>query len=477
MFNFLYWCAMKKIFSIVLFVFFYTLAIASDYQYEVKDVFTVASFAGYKNFEMNNHGSIIFVGRDQDDAYQIFLYKNDEIKQITNADQNEVSVGEYLHINNNDQMIWMQREYDEVGQNCVLMFCDGLNPPVKISEKISEYSNEIIYPSINDNGDICWTQWGEGMPSNHIFLYKGGNIQEVYDGGMVINFTSINNNGYIVYEAMNTPENDWALRVFVWDGNEHRLISSGFPDPVSSSMPVIDNQNNVVYTRYPEDETGYRKYIMYSLQDNIEYKIDKYIEDSVPLNNFSSMWLHNSKLIFVAYDQQVYLFDKNNLVQLSNQIYQRSPYINDEWMGWIYDDDTGQGKVEIHHGNEVYKIESIYAWYGLTITNDGRVLFSKEGINDLPMALAELKPTSVFNEDNSSEFNIFPNPANDYIEVQIQSNSFERNELHIYNEIGKFESDFTTFAANGILRIDINKFPAGCYTIIYKNKHKNFIVY
>lgn len=459
---------MKTKLLLILLIVLQSSLYAEQNQYHVRDLFTCSSFIGYKNFEMNTKGSIVFVGGDINGVPQIFIYKNEQITQVTYADPNEVYVGEYIHINNNDQIIWTQLEIMPDGVNKVLMFADQNLNKKKISQDISAVSNEIIYPSINDNGDVVWIQFSETNPNSFLYLYKNGEIKTIYSGGQTLNFSSINNNGYIVWEAQNIPESDWVNRVYVWDGNKTTMISTPFPDVNSGTRPVIDNQNNVVYMKFADDESGYLVYVMHSLNDNKKYQIDKYIEGSEPHSNMSSMWLQNSKLIFTGLDGQIYLYDKKNLVQLSNNLYQHSPFINGDWMGWIYTTESIEGAIEIRHNNETYYIEETYAWVGLTIADDGRALFAKAGIDDLPLAIAEFSTTSVTKDESSSaELKLSPNPTDGIVNFSIdakhsQTDIIGNNMLSIYNNMGQCVIT-KTFQNTGSSSIDLSGFPAGIY--------------
>lgn len=79
--------------------------------------------------------------------------------------------------------------------------------------------------------------------------------------------------------------------------------------------------------------------------------------------------------------------------------------------------------------------------------------------------------SSVFNNVQSQELLIYPNPASDFITLQ---SAFKSNEIHIYNVQGN-EVDLINETTNN--KIDISHLPANLYFILIKNSSGNDVAF
>ncbi|MDD4991833.1 MAG: T9SS type A sorting domain-containing protein [Paludibacter sp.] len=74
---------------------------------------------------------------------------------------------------------------------------------------------------------------------------------------------------------------------------------------------------------------------------------------------------------------------------------------------------------------------------------------------------------------NQPEIGIYPNPANDFININIPSN-LDKEKIKIYNYLGETVKEFNPI--NSVERLDISNLPFGCYFVKYgSNKAQKFI--
>ena len=382
-----------KIFLVFLLVF--PVSMLADQRYVVDDFYEVSSFEGFKTFDITPNGDIVFVGGDLDnpEVSQVYLFSNGILTKITDNNTQKMLGYSNLSINKQKQMVWIQSDYDATLTNLVGFNVYTATPttkPKRINNLISEFNNICAYPSINDNGQIVWQQYGEGTDTD-IFLYSNGIVTEIFPGGGEENFPRINNNGYVVFEGWNPPEGDYISKIYLWDGNEATTIAS--KESANCAFPIIDNDNNVVFqTPYEAKPAEGNVYEVYSIEEKKSYQIDKPITGGEPLGNISTIWMEKSKIIFEGFDNQIYLFENNTLTQLTESGVNTSPFITGDKMGWVVTDESKglSNSVELRIGGSEYIIPDAKAWHALRIFNSGKILFSKGALSTLPLATAEL---------------------------------------------------------------------------------------
>lgn len=104
---------------------------------------------------------------------------------------------------------------------------------------------------------------------------------------------------------------------------------------------------------------------------------------------------------------------------------------------------------------------------GVKATNDGGVIIAALSDED-DAWLIKFKPTGLINLTNietgeKETIKVYPNPAKDYIYVDIEATNFERGEIELFDMQGKFVKKALLCAKQGN-RIDVSNLNAGAYT-------------
>lgn len=104
-------------------------------------------------------------------------------------------------------------------------------------------------------------------------------------------------------------------------------------------------------------------------------------------------------------------------------------------------------------------------WRG-TVNNFGNLLFSQIDCPEL-VAKSPAQPNSVIN------VNVFPNPANDIINIEIEKNSTKKIKYILFNANGQLIEN--GFIKSDVHQIDISKLSAGLYTLSIYDKKGNIL--
>ncbi len=79
--------------------------------------------------------------------------------------------------------------------------------------------------------------------------------------------------------------------------------------------------------------------------------------------------------------------------------------------------------------------------------------------------------TSVFDIKGSHHIDVFPNPSDDFIYIELQDNtSFDAGEVQVYNAFGQLEIVSTIDNGETVLKLDVNQMTAGIHYIFIKTK-------
>ncbi|MDD3741717.1 MAG: T9SS type A sorting domain-containing protein [Bacteroidales bacterium] len=81
---------------------------------------------------------------------------------------------------------------------------------------------------------------------------------------------------------------------------------------------------------------------------------------------------------------------------------------------------------------------------------------------------------SGISEINIPDLNIFPNPADEYIELKFDDNFHNVDQINILDATGKFicEIDISNYNSKNTIRHDIKQLNEGIYYISIKNDNK-----
>jgi len=81
---------------------------------------------------------------------------------------------------------------------------------------------------------------------------------------------------------------------------------------------------------------------------------------------------------------------------------------------------------------------------------------------------------SGISEINIPDLNIFPNPADEYIELKFDDNFHNVDQINILDATGKFicEIDISNYNSKNTIRQDIKQLNEGIYYISIKNDNK-----
>lgn len=468
---------MNKLILFLWLFFFSTSVIFAQPEYKTKYYGDVNS-VGYKNFDMNESGSIVFAATDSMQMHQIFLGQNGNLTRITSTNTASVMISGPVHINNSGEIIWLQTEFDEKtnSSQTFVMLYDKNRIIRKVSSKVSEGTNYCVYPTLNNKGEISWIQWAEGNPDTYIYLYSGGKTNTIYEGPKGIGFSYLNNNGFIVYVSQNTPEGDFSYQTFVWDGKTHTKISA-LQYGESSYFPIIDDNNNIYYQI---SANGQSYLIHYSYIEKKYSQIDTAIIAGDYLGGHNSVAsVDNGRIIFTGINSQIFLYEKGSLTKLTKDNINSSPFIKGDWMGWICSDSKGKVQIEVRHKDNRYYIDSIKSYCGLKISNNGtKVLFASLGISTFSLYLAESVSTGISSKADMNGVAIFPNPATDFLEIRKLDTDFDnqgKTLMYIFDFHGKcilIEQP----SRSSIQRIDISSLAKGVYFFIYGKNRLRFLV-
>jgi hypothetical protein len=182
-----------------------------------------------------------------------------------------------------------------------------------------------------------------------------------------------------------------------------------------------------------------------------------------PASQITSFWDYNHKALLNLMEQSLYGV--------------RGVVTN------TFDDSPLEAKVFV----DLHDIDESFIFSSSEIGNYNRVLksgtyditFSAEGFYDetvtnisvedyeTTIVNVQLEPTVGTIDTNHSEISIYPNPAKDYIKLNIPSNG--NNLIRIYDVMGKLIFEQST--ADSSLNIPLISFPAGNYVVSVKNNN------
>jgi hypothetical protein len=75
---------------------------------------------------------------------------------------------------------------------------------------------------------------------------------------------------------------------------------------------------------------------------------------------------------------------------------------------------------------------------------------------------------SILENVTNTSFNVYPNPAQDFVNVEITSGYTKTGTIQVYNFVGDKLMEFNGIK-NNVQKIDITKLPAGAYFVKYNN--------
>jgi hypothetical protein len=122
-----------------------------------------------------------------------------------------------------------------------------------------------------------------------------------------------------------------------------------------------------------------------------------------------------------------------------------------------------------------FKMDSVDAQYYIYAENDNAGKFAPARAEH-EFYLISTSITGVDEESSNIDISIYPNPANDFIEITISQLKEEKEEnYNIYNALGEMILTHLTSSQEGKLRIDVSNLSAGVYYMKMGNRFEKFV--
>ena len=266
----------------------------------------------------NDAGQIAWVETDGDDL-ELWLYSNGEKGQIPTGQ----GVSLYPKMNGNGKLVWTEVE-DELLQAQIYLYRDGTTTQLT-------QNNLNAYADINDKGDITWNE----LNGENVSIYlrdKDGQVTKITENDLDAFAKSweeawkskdgsglsgvLSSTGSFVWQA----EVGEATQIFMYRDGQVTQITNNDKD---SRFPDINKLDQVVWEGSDDNDTEiflYSDGIITQLTDNESF------ETKPRINN-------HGQVVWESYDgndNEVFIYDNGIIVQLTdNEIYDDSPWICD----------------------------------------------------------------------------------------------------------------------------------------------------
>ena len=382
------------------------------------------------------------------------------------------------------------------GSEWVKIYYNELNP----METYNKFNIRQVKPSL----DVVWASTNEGLikfTGNERKHYNVSNTPKMYDDKI---------RGIALDKYGNTWFVNQTLGIFKLEKSSDNVVYYSVPQstplPYAVDIPMFcDAYDNLWYSCA-------EKFVKFS-EGNIKV-IDETEIPELKSDTVSSIQIMSDNSIIVLMERNIGIYKDNNGEVTFNKIEIPIGLMNDNeyfakvkmdlegncWiLSRIYDSQTNASKYfyKYSKNQEWTKYEfptfegtnqNLYSLSDFTIDENGKVWFSEPYYG---VFVFDSKTTSVENENSRNIMNIAPNPATDFITINMGSIGACSNEnnngsspiasIEIYDVIGVLVAQTPTSVFNSqtenseLLRIDISHLPAGVYFVKAGNRFEKFV--
>jgi hypothetical protein len=292
---------------VVCFLLLIVLHLPARADYTVKQITNNSSTY---NPRINNRGMVVWQQWQTGIIYQIFLYKNGNISQISNS-----SYGGFLPgINDSGQITWWG--YDNVSSSYqVYLYNNGSITQISTTNngnRIEAPSANPEYPHINNNGQVAWI--GSDGLSLQVFLYTNGTVYKISHNDEDAqprgnSGVEINNIGQIVWAGNTTVNGIGNPQIYLYYNGSASQIS--YPGTSNANEPHLNSNGEIVW-RATTASINY--YLYYYNTGNIS--------QVVQVNSYATGYAitDSGDILFPGNDGLGYYYDKGIISRISNDI-------------------------------------------------------------------------------------------------------------------------------------------------------------
>lgn len=243
------------------------------------------------------------------------------------------------------------------------------------------------------------------------------------------------------------------------DGEVLWMTNDNAPGRSGADNIILDKENNLYLDIYDYARGTLQKY---SPDGRLLYSIPKMRREAATFSRDGKIFIHNTG---------IFSFNKDTLLDFSGKFPQYpanhimtddSNYIYIKSFLWSKEDTA---KVE---GNKIHGPAVIYARYYFPVLK----LSPKIEENDPPQ-----KNDPVAQSDNSPEFILYPNPADQFTNIELSTENEENYKLQISDLQGRllYFTHFTIPKGKTKYRVPLHNFRSGMYIIQLTAGEKHFI--
>jgi len=264
----------------------------------------------------------------------------------------------------------------------------------------------------------------------------------------------------LMTEAPGTTQLDSGFNYNSWmaDANNNKL-------PISSRIQLSRSNNGrfVIYS-YAESDTNFtNNSAKWNSMPNIKVKIYDALTNGLASGKINISKVHTQLNPNVA--------NKAHFYNISPVSPDASGFIGFSIIGGCYT--GGSFSINIHATvtNTINTGENPKHWYSYIKLSMNNVHVS----NSFPALDVGLKSEKLI----SHPLNLFPNPANDNLQIQIEDNKTRPEKAFIYNNLGQLVNEYDLAFENNISVIDTRNLPSGFYFLSFENASiagKRFII-
>ena len=354
----------------------------------------------------------------------VYLYDETGTNNLTNNPSSTYGLSDIssLQINNNQQVVWDQKNGGETSNSYVhdAYIYDGADV-ICITNKLCG-SRNFTYPQINDNGRVVWQLSHMYNNTNDVYLATAG-ASDNNDNGTGCSGASITNLTNNPYHSISTQAqtNDSGHVVWLWyraggDGSGVYLYDGSSTIRLSSSLassPQVNNNGHVVWSQYNGDngvylydgsstirltssdgfypqinDSGHVVWFQkYRNSEDYRYYYDVYLYDGTDVVNLTSdaspsyitsLRINNSGHVVWYGRDGVYLYNGTGTTILSNSISSSSEINDSGHVVWSQYNDNG---VYLYDGTDTTKLSSSSG--SVQINDSGHVVWSQYNDNDV----------------------------------------------------------------------------------------------
>ncbi len=342
------------------------------------------------------------------------------------------------------------------------------------------YSKRIM----NESDDtLKWRYWKEIILDNkdRIFALLNTSLQNINisDNASAMKLIRVDSLGNVAQTKIHYRDID-EVDIANFD-NQHFLLSK--------QKSWFSNENYLYYVNtntleIDDSIVGYNAYNMKKLNDSIftfsyEYDLSYNFPDYSYSSPFNSFYLmnKNTKIGYPIFSHCDPIYD--SIWPLTNRMYSGAHNVDFITTDSIYScfimsknwneydsHYVGFGIVNynlIGDTNFVYRIYNGYSdFLGLKATSDGGViiLFSNSLVKFMPNGLASIIDIATQEKET---IKVYPNPARDYVNVNIECTNFKASDIELLDMQGKLVKSAKLKAKQGN-RIDVSSLSAGAYS-------------